>query len=435
MNKVKVIAVALAVVAVLAVLRFMPGPKAGSGDGSFVLEPVKFVYKADGPPGAAATVHGKTVSEQDLQDRSPALFDLTLQEIKMLAEAAVKLSAGKTKAGVELFAADRNGALKAALDKLKLPLNVTLSPKPPAGRVALLDGNPLTREQLNLNQVQYSLIKTRQFREKLAVLREIAVRQLLFESAKAQGLDLEKFIKEKVMKDATVTETEVAEFAAKNGIALGKNDDETRNRLHQAVYELKQKTAIDEYARRNYDEKAEIHFSPPSYVFPVNENKMIVSQDNPGATTVLVFSNLECSACVGLARDLIALKKKHRKDIRVGFVSFFGAGDYRSPLLAEASHCVNSQKHEYFWKFFESVAALPKPPDETAINEAVKSSGAEYDAFRGCLQNRRYKDEVAGQLKYASDFGVLIQPTVIVGSQVIAGSVRAADLELAGIGN
>lgn len=431
MNTTKLGWLIFASAAVVAAAFFFFRLKSGNQARLYVFEPVEFVYRPDGAPAAAAIIHGRSVSERELHERSRVLADLAFQECKMLAEAAAKLSSGSAAARLELFAVDLNGELKTALEGLKLPLNITLSETPLDG-VARLDGKPLSRESLSLNQVQYSLLKTRQFNEKLAVLRDLLVNQLLFDSAKALNLPLEKFIEEKILKGVVqVSDEELAAFARQNGIPPGASANETRGRLGPLVLDRKRTAAIHDYIKQNFEEKGEIFFAPPSYVFPVNENKLLISSGNPGSATVLVFSNLECSACLQLASELLALKRKYRDQIRVGFANVFAPGDWRSQLTAEASYCMNAQKNEHFWSLLESATADAAPPDEAKINETVKKVGAEYEPFRTCLLKRQFKDEVTAQLKYAADFGVLTAPTVIVGSRVFAGPVRRAELEAA----
>ncbi|MEQ1875403.1 MAG: thioredoxin domain-containing protein [Bdellovibrionia bacterium] len=372
MNKTKGIWVLLAAVAIICAALFQFRPKSGNSERNYAIEPVKFVYRANGPPGAAAIIHGKTISEQELEQRSAVLSDLYYQECKFLAEAAAaRVSKRGVKVRLDLFATDTNGELRVKLDKLKLPLIINFSAESHSEGVARLDGKPLSRDELSFNQVQYSLLKTRQFKEKLTILRDLFVNLLQFDSAKAKD------------------------------------------------------------AKPNFDEKGEIFFSPPSYAFPVNGNKLLIENENPGAKTVLVFSSLQCSVCSELARDLNVLKAKYGKQIRIGFANFFSAEDWRSQLAAESAFCLNAQKHEYFLSFLESIAGISKPADESVINATVKKTGADYEMFRSCLLKKRYKEEVSDQLKYAADFGVLTMPTVIVGGQVFAGTVRPAELEQA----
>lgn len=421
----------IAIVALVFAAYFFKRPPA-SGKNVFVAVPVKFVYKP-GAPGVAAHISGKEVTEAELLERSPVLMDLAYQEIKMLGEAALKTHPAKNKKSqsLEVFMADPGEKFKASLEKLKLPLEVKFSSENPGKSAAKLNGTAMTAAEIGVKQVPLSHLKSRQFSEKLNVLRDLFVKQILFKAAAADGKNIEEFLDLKVLTSKTgASDQEVNDFMNQKGITFskdGKESQSVRNRLRLIIIEQKRTALINAYIERNFSEQGEIHFLPPQQAFPMDEKKMIA--DKAAGVPVLVFSNLQCSTCLQLAKNLFALKEKHKDDIRIGLVSLFSEEDWRSRLAAEASLCLNAQNHKYFWDFYQAVTNRQAAVDEAAIYETAKKVGADEEPFKNCILKQTYKEEVNGQLKYAAGLGVVTMPTVIVGGTVLAGTVSLEELE------
>src|SRR5262249_7179007 len=142
-----------------------------------------------------------------------------------------------------------------------------------------------------------------------------------------------------------------------------------QNRLRMIVLEDKRNAMINAFVRENFTEKGTIFFHPPLYTFAVNDERLLVGKGDHAALPVLVFSNLQCSPCQDLAKELLTLKGKYSQGIRIGFINLFAPEDWHSELAAEAAFCLNAQDNRYFWKFYEVMASTKPPIDEQGLYE------------------------------------------------------------------
>ncbi|MCB0384732.1 MAG: thioredoxin domain-containing protein, partial [Bdellovibrionales bacterium] len=144
--------------------------------------------------------------------------------------------------------------------------------------------------------------------------------------------------------------------------------------------------------------------------------------------TFFIFSDFMCAPCVKLAAEVMAIRQEFQDQVRIGFVHLFSEGNWQSRLLAEASFCLNFQRPELFWAFYERATKENEEITESKVHEMAREIGADHDNFASCMIKQTFKAEVDNQLKYAHDLGVTTPPTVIVGQEVFSGSVSRNQL-------
>ncbi|MCB0366695.1 MAG: DsbA family protein [Bdellovibrionaceae bacterium] len=431
MIKMIVSLVAALVTLLVVILVFKPFEKAKLAQGPVVIAevPLRIEYSPDLKEGVFAQFGDLELSESGVIEKSKSLEDYQERELKALAEAALKkLGAGGDGAiNLEVFMAPPMAEYDTSRLGLGKNLNLTFSPRRQDGKVINLNGNLLERKDLPLNQIRFSELKTQQLQEAVNVLQSVFSRQLLLKKAKENGTNIEQLIKTQIIKEElVVTDQDVDQFIADKGVSIGPGEKRLRAQLHAIVLENKRKEMLDAYVQSAFaNEMAKVGFKPPTYAIPLSDNQALIRQrtDKDKGPAFFVFSDFMCSPCVKLAADLMSIRQELQDKVRIGFVHLFSEGNWQSRLLAEASFCLNFQRPELFWAFYERATKETEEISEEKIHEMAREIGADHDNFQSCMIKQTFKAEVDNQLKYAQDLGVTTPPTVIVGHEVFTGSV------------
>jgi predicted DsbA family dithiol-disulfide isomerase len=384
--------------------------------------------------GLAAKILNQEVTYTELTSRSPVLRDLTFAKFKLLASAADQKIKGLTKsakkASIVLYMPKPNS--KFNFDNSSSDFKITFSDQRPKNVIVKINETKYSREQIPLNQVKYSIVLTDIFEEKLRLLADIYTKKLLLKISKANNTTIQGYINRTILKTIhKVTDLEVTSFAVSKGIILDAKSAKLKNRLRNIIKENRTKASIEEFIKKNHSkELGFIYFNPPLLNIPLFENKAIIApqKGKSGVPTYLVFSNLTCSSCSELAFNLDKLRKQYKNKIRIGFVNYFSDNNWRAQMAAEASLCLNLQSHDAFWDFFKKISKTKTELSEQIILETAKTTDVDYSTFSKCFVAQTYKKDVDKQNKYATDLGIEISPTVILGSRVFSGGVNIKQL-------
>ncbi|MCB0357652.1 MAG: DsbA family protein [Bdellovibrionales bacterium] len=387
----------------------------------------------------AAQVYQQTFSFTDLTKRSPVLIELAENEAKLIADAAIKKSESLAKTKkfpkIKIYLPKPSENFNWGQLSKKAQLEFSDSISTDTHVLVTINDQPYSRGQLLLNQVQLSLLQTQQFYERLRVLQSSATRYLLLKQAKEQRTTIESLINEQIYnKRKEVTDQEVVTFALSKGVDLSKSNSKTKSIFKNILTEHQRNSAIDSYIAAHFpNEELNIYFQPPNYKIPLSEKKAIISENttNNNKATLFVFSSFNCGTCKLLAEDLDEIRQEYSHKIRIAFIHLFPTSDWRSRLTAEASFCVNEQNSSAFWDLFKKVSQAKESIDEQKLVEIVKSTNVNYDKFNKCFVGQNYKKQVIDQVKYASDLGVTNSPTVIIGTEVLNGTILKPQLEQA----
>lgn len=431
----------IALFAIVIIVVLVKGPKTTDFThryGIYTSGPLKFQASPVEKQNIAAKILDKDYSFQDLYDRSPVLKDLNKQEAELLIQAGINKVETEIKTSekpnIELFV--KKPELDINLEKYENLVNIKFSDEYPTNPdlIIKINGKEYSRNELLLNQVQLSLIQTAQFYERLLVLQDLYTKVLLLKDAKQENSTIQKFINDKILYEESVTNDEILAFARKNNVELNKNSQELKTTLSNIILQNRRNAAIDQYIAKNHPkETGNIYFLPPNYKIPIVENKALIPQTANKAErpTFIVFSSFNCGTCKLMADALEELKKDYKDKVRIGFIQLFSDNDWQSRLVAEASLCINAQNYDAYWDFFKKITHSQIQIDENKVNEIAKSTEINFDQFKKCFVTQTYKKDVDNQLKYARDLGVQSSPTIVIGSEVLQGTILKPQLERA----
>ncbi|OGM04965.1 hypothetical protein A2715_00585 [Candidatus Woesebacteria bacterium RIFCSPHIGHO2_01_FULL_39_32] len=130
--------------------------------------------------------------------------------------------------------------------------------------------------------------------------------------------------------------------------------------------------------------------------------------------TLIVYSDYECPFCGQYHFILVKLLNEYKENLRLVYRHYPLEDTHpASPILAEASECVNELGGSgAFWKFSDAVFENKEALSD--LNYAADFLGVDSEDLNQCFQSRKYKDKV--QLVYEEGIktGIRVTPSTLV---------------------
>lgn len=175
----------------------------------------------------------------------------------------------------------------------------------------------------------------------------------------------------------------------------------------------------------------------------IDDDPMKGEQDAP--VTIIEFSDFLCPFCAAasgfkedLAEQLRARDPSWEAPVPKIMETYVKEGKVRlvfrdcpfhgkaSLLASEAAQCAYDQ--DKFWEMHDLLFSRQDnfPEDEASLRDFLKDLASELDleqeTFGKCLDDRKYKDEVQGDLEAAKSYGINGTPTYFINGQKLVGA-------------
>jgi len=145
--------------------------------------------------------------------------------------------------------------------------------------------------------------------------------------------------------------------------------------------------------------------------------------------TIVEFSDFQCPYCKAALPTLKQVDQKYGDKIQWQF-KHFPLNDIH-PLAqsaAEAAHCAEEQGK--FWDYHDALFSIAPNFDEPGfLALAVKTSIANLDSFKACLDSRKYKASVEQDTALGQQVGVDGTPMFFINGVSLSGAAPLADFE------
>ncbi|MBM3150589.1 MAG: DsbA family protein [Chloroflexi bacterium] len=171
------------------------------------------------------------------------------------------------------------------------------------------------------------------------------------------------------------------------------------------------------------------------YDVPVDDDPSIGPEDAP--ITIIEFSDYQCPYCqkwhVETFEQLMA---NYPGQIRLVYRDFPLNGHPEAIPAAVAANCAGEQGQ--YWEYHNALFTYEYELGSEGYNQYAADLGLDTEAFRLCIEENRYYDEVMADLQYATQIGVRATPTFFINGIPVEGAYPFAyfqqiiDLELAG---
>lgn len=359
------------------------------------------------------------ITHSQLLSPSPALMELE-QRINDIILRKVYTMAGNEGKITFAFEEPKDGLKKFLGKDFKEGVEVTFDPKMTGG-VAKLGDKMISEGELSKDDTLLARLMISRFEQSIKALEGLFARRKVLEASKAANMTMEQFIKEKILGgDLKASDADVDAFAKKNNLTEKEVTEELRAQIKDTIMSNQRETKITEYVAENLiSSPIHIAFSKPEMTVSIPNVDNSAPQVGEGPISVLFFSRWDCDNCKSIGSSISDFVDSHGKYFKMSYLFNFPPNSNEERMVAEASLCVKKQNPEFFWKFASVFDPKSNEVLEEAVNQGVRSSGADFEAFRTCFLAREFKDQVEAHLQATKDFGFYRSPVVVLDGKVM----------------
>ena len=296
---------------------------------------------------------------------------------------------------------------------------VVASADSPNKVVALLDGEPITDDDLDIKS---ELMKLEQeaYQVRQDALDRVVAMRLLEKEASKNGMRVDELLEAVV--DSKIPEPNPAEVRAyyeRRKSRLRKPFEEVREQVEAMVRNTNLQRARNDYvARLRRGAELELRIAPPRLSVNVENAHGRGPEDAP--ITLVEFSDFQCPFCKSVQPTLEELFEEYDGKLRWVFkdlpLTRLHPGAVRA---AEAARCAGEQ--DKFWEYRDALFALRRVTDDVYPGVA-KSLELDYAAWETCVDSGKYVAAVEADRDEAAGLGISGTPAFLVNGILISGA-------------
>jgi len=171
------------------------------------------------------------------------------------------------------------------------------------------------------------------------------------------------------------------------------------------------------------------------YDVPEDDDPSIGSEDAP--ITLVEFSDFQCPYCQRWHTEVWKqIQEAYPGQVRLVYRDFPLPGHPEAVPAAIAANCANEQ--DKYWEYHDLLFSGSAGLGTEAYLQFAQDLKLDMEAFKQCIDEKRYEDEITADFTWASQTGVQSTPTFfmngipLVGAQGFDFFKQVIDLELAG---
>jgi len=306
--------------------------------------------------------------------------------------------------------------------------------------LAEVDGEAITRAEVDARirddlfrqQMEGSSRQAYQLRRR--TLDAMIEERVIQEAAAERGVAPEELLQAELAERGAVTDEEVEAFYAENQSRFGAFEiDELRPRIR--AY-LEQRQAEETLAALRGSADVQVHLGPPR-VSVAPEGPSRGPEDAP--VTIVEFSDFQCPYCRRAQPVIERLLERYEGHVRLVYRHLpLDSIHPRAQAAAEASACAAAQ--DAFWPYHDKLFENAKALERDDLVGYAEELGLDTDQFAQCVEERRFREQVAADAAAAQQAGITGTPAFVVNGLLISGAqpveefAEVIDAELARAG-
>ena len=171
--------------------------------------------------------------------------------------------------------------------------------------------------------------------------------------------------------------------------------------------------------RRQADIRIQLpELKPP--VLPVSTEGDRRLGPEEASITIVEFSDFQCPYCQLSVKVLKELRQLYGDRIRLVYRDYLGSNHPYALQAAEAARCAGEQGR--FWAYHDLLFERQSPGKGWDFSSLANELGLQHDAFHGCLDSGRYRDQIMKDLQDGLKLGVMSTPTFFVNGRPLVGA-------------
>jgi protein-disulfide isomerase len=296
--------------------------------------------------------------------------------------------------------------------------------EPPAGAVAMLDGQPITASEIEpIGGANLTQARAQYYQVQRAAIDEAINRRLIDKEAEARKMSVADLLKQEVeSKVPPVSPEEQRQVYEQNKARYFANvpEAEALSQIQTVLTQQRVQQKRAEYAQTlRGKSNVRILLDPPRTQVSADDDPANGPATAP--VTIVEFSDFQCPFCSRVGPSLAKLKERFGDSVRVVFRDLpIQQIHPQAAKAAEAGSCANEQKK--FWPMHDAMFANQQKLDVPSLKETAKTIGLDAAAFATCLDSGKYASEWQKDAADAAAAGVQSTPAFFINGRPLIGA-------------
>jgi protein-disulfide isomerase len=302
----------------------------------------------------------------------------------------------------------------------------------PAGTAARVGGDTISVAELE-QTLATELSRLDQQRQDLLTgrLNQLIADRLLGQEAKRRGIGVDALVRDEIeAKVIAVTEADVTDFINQNRARIRQPEGaEVRSKVADFLRQQRLNQRRDTYvAGLRSQTPVQVYLKEPEPIrVKVDPTVGFARGAREAPVTIVEFSDFQCPYCRSVVATLKDVAARYPDRVRWVFRDFPLENLHpEAPLAHEAARCAGDQGK--FWPYHDLLFAETNlTPD--ALKRYAAQVGLEASAFAQCLESRRHRAAVAGDVAAGAQLGVTGTPTFFINGRPLVGNLPLAEFQ------
>jgi len=301
-----------------------------------------------------------------------------------------------------------------------LPMSCLATAQQSSGSLAVVNGKPITTQDLELQEVSRLLQAQYQYYQaERKALDDLIVQRLLEEEAQRQGISTDELLKREVeskVKDPSEDQLQVYY----EGLDGKEAYDQVRDKILEHIRDLRRsklRTAYIESLRLKGN--IVVLLAPP--IADVESENAVAAQGPPDAPVQVVeFADYQCPYCQRVNPDLNKLIDAYAGKVSVVYRDFPLPMHPHAEKAAEAARCAGQQGK--FWEY-HNLLFHDKKLDTPDLKEEATALRLDAAKFDKCLDSAEEAARVKKDQEEGMRLGLSGTPSFFINGHFISGAV------------
>jgi protein-disulfide isomerase len=293
------------------------------------------------------------------------------------------------------------------------------APQANANALALVDGKPISQDDLDIRGKLLQLEQQRYEVMREALDEAIALR-LLETEAERQGVSLEALLEKEVhSKVSEPSALEIETFYEQQKQRIRQPLEDVRDRVAEALKAFQAAQLRDELVGTLREKSAiEVRLEPPRVPIDLTHAPLRGPADAP--VTIVEFSDFQCPFCKRVQPVIQQLLARYPEQVNWRFKDLpLNSIHPSAQRAAEAARCAGEQGK--FWEYRDSLFGA----DQITLDMhkgVAESLGLDSESFLRCLSSEKHREIVESDNEEAAALGITGTPTFVINGIVLAGA-------------
>lgn len=295
----------------------------------------------------------------------------------------------------------------------------------PNGAVAMIDGKPVSEEELvGDDKLEYIDLVKKVYDFQIGRLGQVLLDRVYRDDAKKANMPLQAYIEKKVFKgEPKVSDKEYDNFVKEKKIPKEQLSPQLKERILAYMKAQKRQDEVQALiAKLSRQHKVEVYLKKPDMKVDIDVGNAPTFGNKNAKVKVVEFSDFQCPFCSRAAATVTELKKMYGNKVLFAFKQYPLPMHPQAKPAAEASLCVNEQGSDKFWKYHDKLFANSEKLGAEDLKKYAKEIGANVDQFNKCFDEKKYAQAVQADTDYGNKLGVRSTPTFFVNGKLISGA-------------